>query len=450
MSPKILRRVSSISLMLFSFYFSYSQATKPELNCPCTVNAGTDKQICEPGGAIQLNGSSTGNPLSYSWTPTTGLNNPNIKNPIASVTETTNYTLAIQCLSTTNLVDNADFQQGNTGFTSDYTYAVNLLPEGLYSITNNPQSVHPGFAPCADHTGGGGQMMVVNGAGTPNFNVWCQTISVTPNTTYAFETWVCSVVGASPAFLQFSINGGTIGPVFQAPGTTCQWVQFSATWDSGSNTSATICIVNQNTTLGGNDFALDDISFKEVCVLTDEMTIRVNPIQHTDLVATICQGQTYKLGTQSFSNEGNYQVNLKSWKACDSIVTLDLSVIDIEAEIDQPDNLDCGLTEVVLHGDQSSFGAEYTYLWTTTNGHMTSDPTQWEVIVDKPGTYKLTVTYSDGIIICSKTASVTVGTDYIKPLLNAGKNGQITCTDTLLTLHGTAINPNNNFNVNWT
>ncbi len=450
MSPNILRRVLCMTLLLISSCFSFSQANKPQLDCPCTVNAGPDKQLCEPGGAVQLNGTSTGNPLSYSWTPITGLSNPNIKSPVATVTETTTYTLSIQCLSTTNLVDNADFQQGNTGFTSDYTYSTNLIPEGLYCITNNPQSVHPGFAPCTDHTGGGGQMMVVNGAGTPNLNVWCQTITVQPNTIYAFETWVTSVVASSPAFLQFSINGSTIGPIFQAPGTTCQWVQFTATWDSGSNTSATICIVNQNTTLGGNDFALDDISFKEVCVLTDEMTITVNPIKHTDLVASICQGQTYKVGTQTFSNEGSYQVNLKSWKSCDSIVSLDLSVIDVVAEIDPPDNLDCGLTEVVLHGDQSSFGAEYTYLWTTTNGHITSDPTQWEIIVDKPGTYKLTVTYKDGTIICTKTASVTVGTDYKKPLLDAGKDGQITCTDTLLTLHGKAINPSNNFLVNWT
>lgn len=450
MNTNFLKRVPFFFILMVCFYTSFSQANKQPLDCPCTVSAGPDKQICEPGGAVQLNGSTTGNPLVYNWTPTTGLNNSHIKNPVATVTETTTYTLSILCLNNTNLVDNADFQQGNTGFTSDYTYSNNLVPEGLYSITNNPQSVHPGFAPCTDHTGGNGQMMVVNGAGTPNLNVWCQTINVQPNTLYAFETWVCSVVGASPAFLQFSIDGNAIGPIFQAPSATCQWVQFAALWDSGSNTTATICIVNQNTTLGGNDFALDDISFKEVCTLTDEVTITVNPVQHTDLQASICEGQTYKVGNQSFQNEGSYQVNLKSWKMCDSIVNLDLSVIEVNAQIDPPDNLDCGLTEIILHGDQSSFGPEYTYKWTTTNGHIVSDPTLWEVIVDKPGQYKLTVTYTSGGITCTKFATVTVGTDYKKPLLDAGKDGQITCTDTLLTLHGTAINPNTNFKVHWT
>lgn len=450
MNTHLLIRVP-VGIFLLFFYINscFSQMNLP--NCNCTVNAGTDKQLCEPGGTVQLNGTTTGNPLSYTWTPNIGLSNPKIKNPFAQVNQTTSYTLTIECLSNTNIVDNANFQQGNTGFTSDYVYEpVNLVPEGLYTITTNPNSVHPGFAPCPDHTGGGGKMMVVNGAGTPGLNVWCQTIPVQPNTDYAFETWVCSVVAGSPALLQFSINGGTIGPIFQAPGSTCQWVQFTATWNSGSSTSATICIVNQNTQLGGNDFALDDISFKEICKFEDEVTVFVNPVQHTDIQASICQGQTYKVGTQSFSNEGTYNIKLKTWKNCDSIVTLDLSVIEVIAVIDPPDNLDCGLTEVVLHGDQSSFGPEYSYKWTTTNGHIVSDPTKWEVIVDKAGTYKLTVTYNDGIIICTQFATVVVGTDYTKPKLNAGKDGQLSCNDTLLTLMGTPIIPNNNYKVNWT
>ena len=447
MNINLLIRVPFVLLtVLFSLSSTYSQSNLPI--CNCTVNAGMDKQICEPGGAIQLNGTATGNPLSYKWTPSFGLSNPNIKNPVATVSNTTTYTLTIECLSNINIVDNADFQQGNTGFTSDYTNAADLIPEGLYAITTNPALVHPGFAPCSDHTGGG-NMMVVNGAGTPGLDVWCQTIPVTPNTDYAFETWVTTVVNASPALLQFSINGGTIGPVFQAPAVNCQWVQFTATWNSGSSNFATICIVNQNTTLGGNDFALDDISFKEICLIQDDVNITVNPIQHTDIEASICEGQTYKVGNQTFSNEGSYDIKLKTWKNCDSIVNLELSVIEVLAVIDPPDNLDCGLTEIVLHGDQSSFGSEYTYKWTTTNGHIVSDPTLWEVIVDKPGTYKLTVTYSYNGITCTKSTSVLVSTDYTKPKLNAGKDGLLTCNDSLLTLHGMPINPINNYSVNW-
>ena len=58
-----------------------------------TVTAGPDISICQGGsGQIYVSaGGGTGN-LTYSWTPTTGLSNPNIYNPIASPSQTTTYT----------------------------------------------------------------------------------------------------------------------------------------------------------------------------------------------------------------------------------------------------------------------------------------------------------------------------------------------------------------------
>ena len=58
-----------------------------------TVTAGPNISICQGGsGQIYVSaGGGTGN-LTYSWTPTTGLSNPNIYNPIASPSQTTTYT----------------------------------------------------------------------------------------------------------------------------------------------------------------------------------------------------------------------------------------------------------------------------------------------------------------------------------------------------------------------
>lgn len=64
------------------------------------ANAGADVEVCA-GAAVQLQ--ATGG-ISYSWSPATGLNNPNVANPIASPTETTVYTVTVSnqsgCLST--------------------------------------------------------------------------------------------------------------------------------------------------------------------------------------------------------------------------------------------------------------------------------------------------------------------------------------------------------------
>ena len=85
----------------------------------------------------------------------------------------------------------------------------------------------------------------MNGSGTPNSSVWCQTIPVQPNTDYVFSTWVSTLAVGSPASLQFSINGANLSTPFTAPAATNVWDEFYTTWNSGSSTSATICIVNQ-------------------------------------------------------------------------------------------------------------------------------------------------------------------------------------------------------------
>ena len=39
--------------------------------------------------------------------------------------------------------------------------------------------LHYNFPSCADHTGDGSGMLLVNGSGTPDASIWCQTITVT-------------------------------------------------------------------------------------------------------------------------------------------------------------------------------------------------------------------------------------------------------------------------------
>lgn len=176
-------------------------------------------------------------------------------------------TLTVGALSpaqAANIVINGDFSAGNSGFTSDYGTASgapgSCFPEGVYAVVASPSACHGFWSSFGDHTTGTGNLMAVNGSGTPGTIAWSEVLAVAPNTQYFFSAWVTSVYPISPAQLQFSINGGTIGAIFEAPSTPGVWQQFFATWFSGASTSATISIVNQNTVPVGNDFALDDIS----------------------------------------------------------------------------------------------------------------------------------------------------------------------------------------------
>lgn len=53
--------------------------------CAITVDAGPNKFVCTPGETVKLDGSVTGDYIGFRWTPVTGLNDPTILNPTATV-----------------------------------------------------------------------------------------------------------------------------------------------------------------------------------------------------------------------------------------------------------------------------------------------------------------------------------------------------------------------------
>lgn len=276
----------------------------------CSVTACPDVFVC-PGQPAML--SASGQLIfDYHWSPAYGLNQTYGPNPVAHPMVTTTYSVTVTTLLDSNLIVNGDFENGNTGFSSSYTYnAVSVWNEATYAVNVNPTNVHPNFASCQDHTTGSGKMMIVNGAGTANTDVWCQTIPVIPNTNYAFSTWLTTLVVNSPAVLQFSINGVILGQPFTAPSTNCAWEQFYEVWNSGAATSAQICIVNQNTATSGNDFALDDISFKRFCLATDSVTVHVYTVPaDAGEDTSVCTGTPATLfasgGVSYYWNTGHY------------------------------------------------------------------------------------------------------------------------------------------------
>ena len=257
------------------------------------IDAGSDVTICQ-GDSTQLNASGG---LIYTWTPTTGLSNPNIANPIAKPTQTTTYYVSAQSQGP-NLIYNGNFELGNLGFTSNYIYTPPPnLTENEYWVSTNAQAWNGGMAVCGDHTSGSGNMMFVNGAPTPNTSIFCETVNVKPNTNYAFSTWLMTLTAQNPAQLQFSINGVLLGNIFTANSSTCIWDRFYQTWYSDTNTTATICIVDQNTQTGGNDFAIDDIYFSELHVCGDSVVVTVAPLPQAYIGSdtTICKGDIVKL-----------------------------------------------------------------------------------------------------------------------------------------------------------
>jgi gliding motility-associated-like protein len=257
-----------------------------------TANAGIDIDICT-GENTQLNASGNGSVL---WTPATGLSSATVANPIVSgLTDSTLYTLTVTSAIGNSIV-NGDFELGSTGFSSDFytptstgTYGL-LSWEGTFAVNNSAANVHDNFYGFDFNNPPDGNFMIVNGGSTPNTNVWCQDVSVVINTEYEFSTWISTVVAESPAILEFSINGILLGNPFTAPTITSSWEEYTTTWFSDLNTTATICIVNQNTNTSGNDFGIDEITFSPVCSSTDEVWVNIQPtLEAVDQTPTVCE-----------------------------------------------------------------------------------------------------------------------------------------------------------------
>ena len=424
-------------VLLLCNSIAQSQCNFTITNLPDTLLVCKNSSVTLSPGLV-----STGSAPTYVdtfWTPITGLSDPNIINPIVSVgTTNTNYILTVQGITPTNLISNGDFSQGNTIFSSSYIYGTGgtyglLSNEAQYAIATNPQSTHVNFASFGDHTTGTGNMMVVNGASTPNVNIWCQTIIVVPNTYYDFSAWGASCVASNPAILQFAINGVLIGSPLALPLTTGVWTPFHATWFSGTNTSITICITDQATATSGNDFAIDDISFKQICNITDSVYVRV--INLTPSILTVnypgCAQDsvqftadngsgitpttyTWDFGDGSFSSvknplhiyttQGNYTVKLVTEKnGCkDSAYATINTLHPMNADFTIADTA-CTNVEIMAF-DNSSATGPYTTLWDwkdalpgLANTHTYANP----------GNYDVTLTITDNLG-CTATASHTL------------------------------------------
>ena len=268
----------------------------------------------QPGDSVTLTASGA---TYYQWSPATGLSTTVGAVTVASPSVTTTYTCEGFSPGAESVV-NGNFEQGNVGFSSSYQYNSNLWGEGTYYVDSDASLHHESFYGFGHN---GGNFMMVNGSTSPGTQVWTEQISVHPNTYYAFSTWVCTLAGQANevALLQFSINNNQIGEVFSAPPYTGNWEQFYELWYSGNATTATITILNQNTVGSGNDFGLDDISFRElVLVGNPTCTVYVGSMSASATAddTELCEGESTTLHAFPTGGSGNYSF---SWTPANSL-----------------------------------------------------------------------------------------------------------------------------------
>lgn len=166
--------------------------------------------------------------------------------------------------ATVDLVTNGDFEAGNTGFTTDllYTPAELVSTAGAYAIDTDPQPLNSFFTSFGDHTTGTGNMMIVNGTTTNGTLAWQQTVSVVAGTTYNFSIWLANAFNGGGTALDLVVDGSSVATAGTTPGVSGEWNQFGGDWMASSTGTVALQIIENSTGFSGNDYALDDITFK--------------------------------------------------------------------------------------------------------------------------------------------------------------------------------------------
>ena len=449
-----------------------------------------EADYCIVVGKVRLTATSTPAGATFLWN--NGQTGSVIDVDIASVySVTATYPTGCSASATINvsveLVTNGDFSAGNTGFFTEYTYTADiagnteLYPEGYYAVGTSGQNYHPAFYG-KEHTTPAqtGNFMLINGSttliGTParQRTIWQQTVAVVPNTNYYFSAYGMNLNPGSPARLQFEVNGvavGTIADLDIAPKPNSNatvninnWVRFysTPTWSSASATTAVIRIINLNPTAGGNDFALDDISFSTLSTFitllsapgTDGQTVCANaPL--SNIVYSVGSGSTGPTvtglppGVTSFYNgvnltfsgtptvPGSYVYNITTLGTCNPVtVTGAITVVSQTIGLTSGSSVQTGCKNGVLTN------IVYTIGGTATNATITGLPAgvtmsksgNTFIISGTPtasGTFNYTITTSGSCDPATATGTIISQTQTVSSF--SGNAAQVICFNSSIT-----------------
>ena len=257
---------------------------------PCEVHIEASETFLREPGTVQLNADRAGD--YYEWSGY-GLDDPAIRNPKATIDTDgeKEYTMELTAFTETgpNLAPNGNFEGGYTGFETDYSAISNPLffiffkgyeniyikGAGHYSLVVYPNQVNGPWPICKYD----GYMMVIDGHYIANNRVYASYVNVEPHTWYAFSVDVASVsnIVTNQPKLQFYINDQTLGDSHVPNTTACDWKKLYTIWYSGETAgSIPIILRNTQTASGGNDFAIDNLSFRKLCRATDRLTIKAD------------------------------------------------------------------------------------------------------------------------------------------------------------------------------
>lgn len=168
-------------------------------------------------------------------------------------------------------------------------------------------------------------------------------------------------------------------------------------------------------------------------LLTIELT--VIPTPSDTITRYICQGGTYTLGGKVIKNPGTHPVRVPAPSGCDSLIILNLIALNPQVNIRTPETITCDRPQIVLNGSGSQPAGQLQYRWVGPGGALLGMDSLLSVSI--PGAYQLRVQQeAPGGIICATQTTVFVGSDLAVPDVEVSGIDTLSCIRTSTLLSG--------------
>ncbi|MDP4760421.1 MAG: PKD domain-containing protein [Crocinitomicaceae bacterium] len=428
------------------------------------VNAGLDQQICLiPNATVYLNGTISGGASTGTWSvsPSNGGTFGNANNLQTTFTPSFGGTITLTLTSAnptgpcnsesdelilsvnlepvvsaqtasicSDVALNLNLDNLITGSGDTYTYTVSssnqsVVPAGPNRTTASASNITDVY------TNTTGSPVTITYSITPIGSNGCSgnpfTYTVTVNPEPVGISGVYTICSDLPITIQLNDQDVSNGMT----GITYAWgaVPNNNVSGEGSGTGNIVQTLT-NTTTGNQDVIYSIIPTSSLGCAGDTFTytITVNPVFSSSSSLTICQGTTTQFYGQTLSTSGTYSHTLQAVNGCDSIVTLNLTVlsssITLSSSIVQG-NISCqgdtsGFIQLTVFGGTPL----YTYLWS--NGATTED------LINLPaGSYSVLITDANGCSITNQsfitepTSALSINGNQTNIGCFGGNNGSI-------------------------
>ncbi|MFN0015681.1 MAG: hypothetical protein ACKVU2_14125, partial [Saprospiraceae bacterium] len=159
------------------------------------------------------------------------------------------------------------------------------------------------------------------------------------------------------------------------------------------------------------------------------------------MLVNLCAPNEYKICDNTLTESANHVEVCKGYLGCDSIVNVNLAIMEPQAIIAPPEILDCDSNKIVTiigsNSTQNNVPSGLTlYFWTGPG--IVGPLNQANVQVNQPGEYCLIVTHTRGGVYCADTACVTVMANSAIPPLPIISGNPNPCGDSTVIYTATA------------